>query len=221
MKFIASLAVIAAGAAAINLQADAAVETASTATAEATATAAAAVTATTEAAATTEATAEASATYDGPIVPENYQQAVHNFDLNSQFTDQECYQKQVDIYSDQIIAIEALRLEILKLTQKISQAEADADLNKQKILQNKLKIKSNSDAALHNKAKIDLLHQDALDVKQCLDRQWSEQQTLRHVLELYCHQFTYVSHLPYQCQPILSAGTMMHCAYAWPGDHGH
>ena len=38
--------------------------------------------------------------YDGPIVPENYGHAVHEFDIESPFTDQECYQKQVDIYSD-------------------------------------------------------------------------------------------------------------------------
>ena len=57
---------------------------------------------------------------------------------------------------------------------------------------------------------------DVTDLGQCLARQWGEQATLRHVLELYCHQFTYVAHLPYQCQPILGAGTHMHEHYAWP-----
>ena len=164
---------------------------------------------------------EAESGYDGPIVPESFDYAVHDFDLQSPITDQECYQKQIDIYSDQIIAIEALRLEVLQLTQRITQAEHDFEHNAIKIAENKAKISANSDEALLTKAKIDVLFADAGDIAQCLDRQWSDQSTLRHVLELYCHQFTYVSHLPYQCEAILGAGTMMQPAYAWPADHGH
>ena len=92
MKFAAVLAALAVSATAINLEVD------------------------TAAATTVEATAEASSGWSGPIVPESYDYAVHDFDLNKPFTDQECYTKQVDIYSDQIIAIEALRLEVLQLT---------------------------------------------------------------------------------------------------------
>lgn len=140
MKFIATLAAIATYASAINLSSEVDVAAAATVAVEA----------------KVEATADAAAQagYDGPIVPENYNYAVHDFNLNTPFTDQECYQKQVDIYSDQIIAIEALRLEVMQLTQRITQAEHDYDLNAQKIAENKAKIASNSRAALDYKAKI-------------------------------------------------------------------
>ena len=35
--------------------------------------------------------------------------AVDSFDIDSIFIDEECYKKQIDIYSDQLVAIEALR----------------------------------------------------------------------------------------------------------------
>ena len=214
MKFIATLAAIAAYASAVNLAAetDVAAQTSAELTTEATATVQAEVKAeaTTEAKAeskteaatevkaeaATEAKAEVLAQteaptsgsgYEGPIVPENYGHAVHDFDLNKPFTDQECYQKQVDIYSDQIIAIEALRLEVMQLTQRITQAEHDYNFNATKIAENKAKIAANSRAALDYKAKIDVLEYDVVDLGECLDRQWSEQSTLRRVLELYCH----------------------------------
>ena len=144
MKFIATLAAIATYASAINLSSEVDVAAAATVAVES------------KVEAKTEATADASASrgYDGPIVPEDYNYAVHDFDLKTPFTDQECYQKQVDIYSDQIIAIEALRLEVMQLTQRITQAEHDYDLNAQKIAENKAKIASNSRAALDYKAKI-------------------------------------------------------------------
>ena len=93
-----------------------------------------------------------------PIVPEDYSYAVKDFDLNKPFTDQDCYEKQVDIYSDQIIAIEALRLEVLQLTQRITQAEYDYQQNTQKLLQNKDRITQNGNDALLNKSKIDVLY---------------------------------------------------------------
>ena len=245
MKFISSLAAIAAYAGAVSLSAEtdvaaqvsAELTTESTAAVEVEATtevateATAEVTTEVEAEATTETATESKAEvlaqtegpehgYDGPIVPESYEYAVHDFDLNKPFTDQECYQKQVDIYSDQIIAIEALRLEVMQLTQRITQAEHDYNFNATKIAENKAKIAANSRAALDYKAKIDVLEYDVVDLGECLDRQWSEQSTLRHVLELYCHQFTYVAHLPYQCQPILGAGTHISERYAWPGNSG-
>ena len=144
MKFIATLAAIATYASAINLSSEVDVAAAATVAVEA------------KVEAKVEATADAAAQagYDGPIVPEDYNYAVHDFNLNTPFTDQECYQKQVDIYSDQIIAIEALRLEVMQLTQRITQAEHDYDLNAQKIAENKAKIASNSRAALDYKAKI-------------------------------------------------------------------
>lgn len=205
MKFAAILAAFAVSASAINLEADTAAATKATA----------------EVAATTEASAEAGSGWSGPIVPESYDYAVHDFDLNQPFTDQECYTKQVDIYSDQIIAIEALRLEVLQLTQRITQAEHDIDHNQQKIAQNKSKITANSNEALLNKAKIQVLYKNVSDVGDCLHRQWAEQAELRRVLELYCHQFTYVAHLPYQCAPILGANSMLYPSYAWPTEGPH
>ena len=124
----------------------------------------------------------------------------------------------MDIYSDQIIAIEALRLEVLQLTQRVTQAEYDYNHNAQKIAENAAKITANSNEALLNKAKIDVLFLDVTDVAMCLRRQWEEQSQLRAVLELYCHQFTYVSTIPFQCQPILGANSHMHEQYAWPAD---
>ena len=88
---------------------------------------------------------------------------------------------------------------MLQLTQRITQAEYDYERNTVEINANRSKIRDNAQNALHNKAKIDVLYQDVDDVKQCLNRQWDEQKTLRAVLELYCHQFTYVAHLPHQC----------------------
>ena len=73
--------------------------------------------------------------------------------------------------------------------------------------------------ALDNKASIEKLHLDIDDVGVCLKRQYHEQSELRSVLELYCHQFTYVAHLPYQCEAILAAGTHLNYAYAWPGSN--
>ena len=135
MKFVLSLATLALATQAIQLGADAdadanatldlelaaeteaATETSTEITAEAKAEV--------EAEAETSVEAGASAPYNGPIVPSDYATAVHQYNIHAPFTDQECYQKQVDIYSDQIIAIEALRLEVLQLTQRITQAEYD------------------------------------------------------------------------------------------------
>ena len=99
-----------------------------------------------------EATAEGAKGYAGPIVPQDYQHAVEDFKMDAPFTDQECYQKQVDIYSDQIIAIEALRLEVLQLTQRITQAEWDYEQNSQDIMANRKKIRDNAQSCLSNKS---------------------------------------------------------------------
>lgn len=58
-------------------------------------------------------------------MPEYYAAAVHEFDLTQPTTDSDSYAKQVDIFSDEIIAIEALRLEVLQITQRVEQAEDD------------------------------------------------------------------------------------------------
>ena len=164
--------------------------------------------------ASTEASTEADAEqqpkptgWAGPIVPEIYGQAVKEFDLTTPFTNQDEYKKQLDIYSDQIIAIEALRMEIIKLDYSITQAEEDYTNNARRILTNADRIMENHQSALNNKANIEKLQMDVNDVGNCLTRQFEEQATLRSVLELYCHQFTYVASLPYQCEQILGAAT--------------
>lgn len=203
MKFIATLALVAM-VSAINIEAE--TETKTQTTTEAT----------TEIA--TEVTAQQPGGGDyANMVPEDYYNAVQNFDLSKPFTDQDCFKKQVDIYSDQIIAIEALRVEVMKLDYAITQAENDQRASEQKILQNGEAIMSNYQEALDDKAKIEKLQLDTDDVAQCLKRQFDEQRTLRSVLELYCHQFTYVPQLPAQCQQILGADTMIYHAYSWPG----
>ena len=156
MKFILSLAALAISVIALDTEVEAKVE------------------ATTEVLAQTAVTADVTegSAYNGPIVPENYAYAVQDFNMESPFTDQECYQKQVDIYSDQIIAIEALRLEVLQLTQRITQAEYDYQNNAKKISENKSKIIANANEALKNKGKIEVLYEDVNDVADCLSRQW-------------------------------------------------
>ena len=79
MKFLATLAALALSARALNLSADAVTEVATETEAKAT----------TEVKATTEAEAEQG--YNGPIVPEDYDYAVHSYNLDAPFTDQDCY----------------------------------------------------------------------------------------------------------------------------------
>ena len=65
------------------------------------------------------------AQYDPSIVPENYAMAVHDVDLNMPTVSQDFFNSQVDIYSDEIISIEALRIEVLQITMRVEQAEDD------------------------------------------------------------------------------------------------
>ena len=90
MKFIATLALVAM-VSAINIEAETETKTQTK------------TQTTTEA--TTEIATEVTATQPGggdyaSMVPEDYYNAVQNFDLSKPFTDQDCFKKQVDIYSD-------------------------------------------------------------------------------------------------------------------------
>ena len=67
--------------------------------------------------------------YHGPIAPENYGYAVNDFDINEPTIDAECYEHQVDIYSDQIVAIEATRVILSKLISRVEWAEEEIDEN--------------------------------------------------------------------------------------------
>ena len=240
MKLIAALALFACSAQAVSLEADAAVDAMADAQADVQATSEIQADATVDTAATTESSAEATSEISaqveaatgteagaeagavatksgyGPIVPPDYKKTVGHYNLAKPFIDQETYEKSVDIYSDQIIAIEALRLEVLTLTQRVAKAQELQKANTYKIMENKKQISQNSEESLLNKAKVDVLYLDVEDVSNCLHRQWDEQKVLRQVLELYCHQFTFVPHLPAQCEPILGSGTSIQPVYKWP-----
>jgi len=146
MKFIASLALTTALAHAVNIEGQTALETEVSAAVETQA-------------------------VTGPIVPEDFGVAVHDFDVRKPFTDQECYQKQVDIYSDQIIAIEAIRLEVIKLDYAVTQAENDFANNLRTINTSTLKMEQNEKLSLDNRTEIELLQLDVNDVGDCLERQ--------------------------------------------------
>ena len=83
MKFLATLAALALSAEALNLSADAVTEVAAETEAKVA----------TEVATEVEAKGETEAQqgYNGPIVPEDYDYAVHSYNLDKPFTDQDCY----------------------------------------------------------------------------------------------------------------------------------
>ena len=81
MKFLATIAVLALSARGLNLSADAVTEVNTETETEAKVA--------NEVEATTEAEAEQG--YNGPIVPEDYDYAVHSYNLDKPFTDQDCY----------------------------------------------------------------------------------------------------------------------------------
>ena len=157
-----------------------------------------------------------SANYDPTIVPENYAMAVHDVDLNMPTVSQDFFNSQVDIYSDEIISIEALRIEVLQITMRVEQAEDDFQIHQAIIADNRQKISANSRATLDNAEAIMALDMDVNDLMRTLQRQWTEEETNRRVLELYCHQYTYVSYIPPQCEAVLAAGTILSYMYAWP-----
>ena len=100
MKFLATLATLALSAQALNLSADAATEVVAETETKAETKAATEAKVDTEAKVEASTEAKAEQGYNGPIVPEDYDYAVHSYNLDAPFTDQDCYQKQVDIYSD-------------------------------------------------------------------------------------------------------------------------
>lgn len=108
--------------------------------------------------------------WNGPIVPEDYYKAVKTFDMSKPTTNQDEYKKQLDIYSDQVIAIEALRVEVMKLDYAITEAQNSQGENSAKVRHNAERIVKNHQLALDNKASIEKLKLDIEDVGQCLSR---------------------------------------------------
>merc|ERR550539_562581 len=79
----------------------------------------------------------------GPIAPESYGYAVNAWDIDEPTIDAECYAHQVDIYSDQIVAIEATRVILSKLIKRVEWAEEEIDENAQEIALNREEIREN------------------------------------------------------------------------------
>ena len=61
--------------------------------------------------------------FDGPIAPESFGYAVNDWDINEPTIDDGCYEHQVDIFSDQLVAIEATRFLLTKLIRRVERAE--------------------------------------------------------------------------------------------------
>jgi hypothetical protein len=84
------------------------------------------------------------------------------------------------------------------------------------IADNRKKISANSRATLDNAEAIMAMDMDVNDLMMTVQRQWVEEELNRRVLELYCHQYTYVAAIPPQCLNVLAAGTLLSYHYAWP-----
>ena len=109
--------------------------------------------------------------YDGPIAPESFGYAVNDFDINEPTIDDDCYAHQVDIYSDQIVAIEATRVILTKLIRRVGYAEEEIEENANEIADNRDEIRENDWETRANAADIRELEEDIEDLEYCLHRQ--------------------------------------------------
>ena len=100
----------------------------------------------------------------------HYGKAVDAFDLDSIFIDEECYQQQIDIYSDQLIAIEALRRTVVGYTERLDICEEELGLNESDEANNRNDDISNRDRVYDNKYDIEIIELDTSDVEACFDR---------------------------------------------------
>lgn len=139
----------------------------------------------------------------GDVVPDAFHDAVNSFDLSQEFTNDDWYNNQVDIYSDQLVAIEAIRLLVERLQTRVERAEDDIEENDDEIEINTGAITSNTWDTLQNTADIATLELDIADLEACLSRQEREQELHRNVLELYCHSHAYVEWIMEECIPVL------------------
>ena len=57
------------------------------------------------------------------------------------------------------------------------------------------------------------LQSDISDVEACLERQVDESNSVRRILEFYCHQHAYVTHIMAECRDILVDGTRLPYGY--------
>merc|ERR1719273_1943003 len=81
--------------------------------------------------------------YDALIAPESYGYAVNDWDINEPTIDDGCYEHQVDIFSDQLVAIEATRYMLTKLIKRVEWAEEEIEDNASEIGDNRQEIEDN------------------------------------------------------------------------------
>merc|ERR1712113_699206 len=93
--------------------------------------------------------------------------AVNAWDIDAPTIDDECYEHQVDIYSDQIVAIEATRVILTKLIKRVEWAEEEIDDNAHEIADNRDEIAENDWEAHANAADIEELDRDIDDIEDC------------------------------------------------------
>jgi len=153
--------------------------------------------------------------YGGPIAPESYGYAVNAWDIEKVTIDDECYAHQVDIYSDQIVAIEATRVILTKLIKRVEWAENEIEENAHEIADNRKEIRDNDWETRANAADIEELAADISDLEDCLERQLGEQKLNRAVVELYCHSQAYVQWIMDECKPVLVDGTRLAYGIDW------
>ena len=153
--------------------------------------------------------------YSGPIAPESYGYAVNAWDIEEPTIDDECYAHQVDIYSDQIVAIEATRVILTKLIKRVEWAEEEIEENAREIADNREEIRENDWETRANAADIEELEADISDLEDCLERQQGEQGLNRAVVELYCHSQAYVQWIMDECKDVLVDGTRLAYGIDW------
>merc|ERR1719464_228898 len=153
--------------------------------------------------------------YSGPIAPESYGYAVNAWNIEEPTIDDECYAHQVDIYSDQIVAIEATRVILTKLIKRVEWAEEEIEENAREIADNREEIRENDWEPRANAADIEELKADIHDLEDCLHRQEDEQKLNRAVVELYCHSQAYVQWIMEECKDVLVDGSRLAYGIDW------
>ena len=103
--------------------------------------------------------------------PTYFGKTVDSFDLDSIFIDANCYERQIDVYSDQLVAIEALRHLVLDHLARVDYVEVVLDINDANETTNRSVDVSNRDRTLYNKRDIEELQLDITDVEDCINRQ--------------------------------------------------
>ena len=107
---------------------------------------------------------------DGAFVPPRFGEAVEAFDIEEPTIDAECYQAQVDIYSDQLVAIEATRVILQQLAQRVERAEEEIETYSFEIAHDVEEVSTYSWETKQHETVIDELSLDLADAEDCLER---------------------------------------------------